>query len=1091
MDRQPEGAAAVATLFGELVELSEAERAARLRALDISAPAIARELRALLDADQANDDFFGLHTRTLDGADAPVSLSGEITANAGDVIGPYRLVREIGRGGMGTVWLAHDGRLDRHIALKFLRLPDAGDGPGATDRRRAVRSRFLVEARAAASIDHPNVAGIYDVGGAQSDRLFIAMAYCENGSLAQRLKSGALAVGEALRIAAEIAAGLAAAHRRTVIHRDVKPANVLFDAAGTARLADFGIALLPGQNVTGNGMVMGTLAYLAPEQLRGDRADHRADLWALGVTLYEMLTGRLPFEGASHAAMIYSVLHATPVPPSTLVPDLPNTVGTLLAHLLAKDPDQRPDSADLVEQALRMIALHGDRADTDIGAKALISDAEAAPQHLTPLIGRSSELGLVRRLMADARLLTLTGAGGSGKTRIASETAQRHTAGEAGGGGAERTAWVDLIPLSDESLVPAQIAAALRVPEQPGRTRIDAVAETIGTQRILLVLDNCEHVVGAAARAAETLLQRCPNLQILATSREALGIHGETTWLVPALPVLDARELFVQRAQSVLPGFTLDERNTQVVDDICRRLDGIPLAIELAAARVRILSPAQILSRLDNVFTLLTGGVRTALPRHRTLRGTMEWSHDLLVPRDRVLLRRLAVFSGGFSMSAAEAVCADPPGTRNGSDVADHLTADDILDGVSSLVDKSLVLLDAEGATLRYRLLETVRQYALERLDAVGERERHEQLHAEHFTNLIESHAPLLLGGEHVPGVMERLIPDHANLRAAIAWSVRGEPQEGGRAEIALRIAGAMFWYWYAAAGWLGTAQYGEARAFVDLALQRGAQCAPVLRGAALATSGFIALSTGEWTMAVRDTEAALALLQAHGELASAAFTQSALAAAHLMQSNLDLALSAVEEAYAVTVQMPTTVLHTFCLSWYGLIARARGDVVTARAMHERNIECALEIGHQTSISHSYAFLGGLDVLEGMYEAAAENFRCAVPIHLRLRDGWGLALDLEGLSSVAAGRGDFADAARLLGAVDALRGKIGLGIPTFEVVDRERRVRETRARLGTAYDAAYAEGQRLTPGAAARIVLQSHGAELISSIALKAVPRPG
>ncbi|MES3035513.1 MAG: protein kinase [Gemmatimonadota bacterium] len=1089
MDRQPEGASAVATLFGELVELGEAERAARLCALDASSPAVARELRALLDADDANDDFFGLHTRTLDGADAPISLSGEIVANAGDVIGPYRLLREIGRGGMGTVWLAHDGRLDRNVALKFLRLPDDGEGSGAADRRRAVRSRFLVEARAAASIDHPNVAGIYDVGGAQSDRLFIAMAYCENGSLAHRLAGGALTVGEALRIAAEIAAGLAAAHRRGVVHRDVKPANVLFDAAGTARLADFGIALLPGHSVTANGMVMGTLAYLAPEQLRGDRADHRADLWALGVTLYEMLTGRLPFEGTSHAAMMYSVLHATPVPPASLVTDLQMTVSTLLTHLLAKDPEQRPDSADLVEQALRMIALHGDRADTDIGAKALISDTEAAPQHLTPLIGRTSELGLVRRLLADTRLLTLTGAGGSGKTRIASETAERGTTAD--GGTAERVAWVDLIPLADESLVPAQIAAALRVPEIPGRTRLDAVADTIGAQRILLVLDNCEHVVSAAARAAETLLQRCPNLQILATSREALGIHGETTWLVPALPVLDARELFVQRAQSVLPGFTLDAQTTQVVDDICLRLDGIPLAIELAAARVRILSPAQILSRLDNVFSLLTGGVRTALPRHRTLRGTMEWSHELLVPRDRVLLRRLAVFSGGFSMSAAEAVCADPADSGATSDGSERLDADDILDGVSSLVDKSLVLLDADGAALRYRLLETVRQYALERLDAVGERARHEQLHAEYFMHLIEGEAPMLLGGEQMPGVMERLILDHANLRSAIAWSVRGDPHDSGRAEIALRIAGAMFWYWYAAAGWLGTAQYGEARAFVALALERGAHCAPVLRGAALAVSGFVALSTGEWAQATRDTAAAYTLLQAHGETASAAFTQAALAAAHLMQGNLDVAWDTILSAVAAAAPLPTSVLHTFCGSWHGLIARARGDVALSRAVQQRTIEHAEALAHQTSLAHTHAFLAALELDAGMIEEAAGHFRISVPIHLRLRDGWGLALDLEGLSNVAAGRGDFADAARLLGAVDALRAKIGLGIPTFEVADRERRVRETRARLGAAYDTAYAEGQKLTPGAAARLVLHAQGAELISSIAIKAVPRPG
>ncbi|HYW51616.1 MAG TPA: protein kinase, partial [Gemmatimonadaceae bacterium] len=647
MDRQPQSQPAVATLFGELVELTHTERVMRLDVLARDMPDVARELRALLDVDAVGRDFFGLHTIAPEAASRLPLHADE--SHDGDIIGPYRLLREIGRGGMGAVWLAHDGRLDRHVALKFLRLPATGSSEEAMDARRAVRSRFLIEARAAASIDHPNVASIFDVGGGNTDRLFIAMQYCAGGSLAQKIAAGAMPAAEATRIAAEIAAGLAAAHEHNVIHRDIKPANVLFDATGTARLSDFGIALLPGNDVTNSGMVMGTLAYLAPEQLRGERADHRSDLWALGVSLYEMLSGRRPFAGDSHAAVMYAVLHAPAVPITSVVPDVPPSLVALLDQLLAKSPADRPSSAAQVETMLRTASTAtGGRQEIELAARSQLSDAAAAPVHLTPLVGRARELGLVRRLLADTRLLTLTGAGGSGKTRLATETALRATADT--DGGPERTAWVDLTPLVDEALVPAQIAAALRVPELPGRSRLEAVAETVGDARILLVLDNCEHVVAAAAQAAETLLQRCPNLQILATSREALAISGETTWLVPALPEFDARELFAQRAQSVQPGFALTDDNVNDVDDICRRLDGIPLAIELAAARVRILTPQQILARLDNAFNLLTGGVRTALPRHRTLRGTMEWSHDLLVPRDRGLLRRLSVFAGGFSM---------------------------------------------------------------------------------------------------------------------------------------------------------------------------------------------------------------------------------------------------------------------------------------------------------------------------------------------------------------------------------------------------------------------------------------------------------
>ncbi|MBC7843141.1 MAG: protein kinase [Gemmatimonadaceae bacterium] len=1079
MDRQPVSQPAVATLFGELVELTHAERVMRLEVLARDMPAVARELRALLDVDAVGRDFFGLHTIAPDAA-ARVPLDTD-DLHDGDIVGPYRLLREIGRGGMGAVWLAHDGRLDRHVALKFVRLPATARTAEAIEARRAVRSRFLIEARAAASIDHPNVAGIFDVGGGNTDRLFIAMQYCAGGSLAQKLAAGAMPATEASRIAAEIAAGLAAAHARDVIHRDIKPANVLFDTAGAARLSDFGIALLPGSDITRSGMVMGTLAYLAPEQLRGERADHRSDLWALGVTLYEMLSGTRPFAGESHAAVMYAVLHAPQVPLASLVSDAPASLIALVDQLLAKSPADRPQSASQVEAMLRSArAATSTRQDIDLGARSQLSEVAAAPVHLTPLVGRARELGLVRRLLADTRLLTLTGAGGSGKTRLASETALRVTGD--GDGDHLRSAWVDLTPLVDESLVPAQIAAALRVPELPGRTRLEAVAETLGDASLLLVLDNCEHVVAAAAQAAETLLQRCANLQILATSREALAISGETTWLVPAMPEFDARELFAQRAQSVQPGFALTEENSGAVDDICRRLDGIPLAIELAAARVRIMTPEQILARLDNAFQLLTGGVRTALPRHRTLRGTMEWSHELLVPRDRVLLRRLAVFAGGFSMAAAEAICADHAADTVRVDDSPTLLADDILDGVSSLVDKSLIVLDADGVALRYRLLETVRQYALERLGEAGERYAYELSHARHFVQAMEGVAPQLLAGEHEFGVMEALIPDHDNVRAATSWSVQGESGDITRTEIALRFAGTLFWYWHSAAGWLGTAQYSEAMDFVTRALLRGADASPLLRGNALATSGFINLSAGNWERSVQDTERALELLREHGTPENAAFVQAALAASYLMLGSLDDAEAHARASYGMARTLAVPVLRTFSTSWVGLVARARGDLVAARANQEENATFSHQIGHPASISHSEAFLGSLNLDEGRIEEAAENFRVSLPIHLRLRDGWGLALDLEGLSSVAAGRGDYMDAARLQGAVDAWRERVGLGVPTFELPERQRRVLHVRSQLGDAYDVAYAEGRRLTPAEAGRRVLRRRESETFNTM---------
>src|SRR5688572_30547442 len=372
------------------------------------------------------------------------------------------------------------------------------------------------------------------------------------------------------------------------------------------------------------------------------------------------------------------------------------------------------------------------------------------PVHLTRFIGRDRELADLTRLVDTTRLVTLTGAGGSGKTRLARETALQLAEGFA------RVAWVDLAPLTDGQLLAQHIGMAMHVPERIGATPLDLLLGTIGSDRMLLVLDNCEHLVDAAAGIAESLLRACQGLTILATSRAALGVASETAWLVPPLACTEAVQLFVDRAQSTLPSFARTDGNAASLSEICRRLDGIPLAIELAAARVRVLSPEQIARRLDDAFRLLTGGSRTAMPRHRTLRATMEWSFGLLVEREQMLLRRLAAFAGSFTLDAAETVCAGGP-----------LEADDILDGVAALVDKSLVVMEAGDGVARYRLLETVRQYGLERLTEAGERDALERRHAEHFLRIVEAAAPNLVGGSNAPGILAALIAEQDNLRTA------------------------------------------------------------------------------------------------------------------------------------------------------------------------------------------------------------------------------------------------------------------------------------------------------------------------------------
>src|SRR5918998_3407526 len=341
------------------------------------------------------------------------------------------------------------------------------------------------------------------------------------------------------------------------------------------------------------------------------------------------------------------------------------------------------------------------------------------PLELSSFVGREKGLAEVERLLEHNRLLTLTGSGGCGKTRlalaVASELVEEFEDG----------VWlVELAPLVDPSLVPRAVASTLGVREQPGRSPTETLSDYLGSKKVLLVLDNCEHLIEACAELAEALLHSCPELRALATSREALGIAGEVAWPVPSLSLPDLRRLpdieslpqyesarlFLERTAAVNPTFTLTEQNAGAVAQVCYRLDGIPLAIELAAARAKVLSVEQISERLDDSFRLLAAGSRTAMPRHRTLHATMDWSHELLSREERVLFRRLSMFAGGFTLEAAESVCA-----------GEELERDEVLELLSYLVDKSLVIMREVGGETRFRLLETVRQYGREKLGEAGD----------------------------------------------------------------------------------------------------------------------------------------------------------------------------------------------------------------------------------------------------------------------------------------------------------------------------------------------------------------------------------
>jgi predicted ATPase len=360
-------------------------------------------------------------------------------------------------------------------------------------------------------------------------------------------------------------------------------------------------------------------------------------------------------------------------------------------------------------------------------------------------------MGSVREALGLNRVVTLTGAGGVGKTRLAIQVAAQ-LAGEFSDG----VWYVDLAPLTDPDLVPVAVARALGLPDQPGRSTMDTLLRFVRDRQMLVVLDNCEHLLDASAEVVVAVLGAAPGLTVIATSREPIGVAGEVSWRVPSLSIRDeAIELFTDRAHRVRPDFAVGDDNATVVAEICRRLDGVPLAIELAAARVRALSLGEILDSLHDRFRLLTGGARTAVRRQQTLRASVDWSHALLTQPERVLFRRLAVFLGGFDLSAAQAVAGH-----------DEVQRFQVLDQLALLVDKSLVVADNSGGTTRYRLLETMRQYALEKLGESGEADANRARHRDYYTAMADAPA-----GSDYEQRVEQAETEIDNLRAAFGWS--------------------------------------------------------------------------------------------------------------------------------------------------------------------------------------------------------------------------------------------------------------------------------------------------------------------------------
>ncbi|HEV8339255.1 MAG TPA: tetratricopeptide repeat protein [bacterium] len=713
------------------------------------------------------------------------------------------------------------------------------------------------------------------------------------------------------------------------------------------------------------------------------------------------------------------------------------------------------------------------------------------PVQLTSFIGRSRELAEVRRLLGVTRLLTLTGAGGAGKTRLALQAAAEIMDDYSDG------VWlVELASLSDPALVLPTIASTLGVRETIAQTLTDALADYLRTQTALIVLDNCEHLSAACAEVAETLLRKCPNLRVLATSQEVLGVPGEVAYAVPSLSLPDpdrvvggeditqfeAVRLFIDRAALSKPDFHMTAGTAPLVAQVVRRLDGIPLAIELAAARTKVMSVEQIASKLDDRFRLLTTGGRTTPPRHQTLKAAMDWSYELLTEHERMLLRRLSVFAGGWTLEAAEAVSA-----------ADGLEVEEVLDLLSRLVDRSLVLVQEPNGETRYRLLETVRQYARDRLAETGEAEQVRARHRDWFLHLAEQGEALLQGAQQAVW-FDRLEVEHDNLRAALEWCRR----ETEDPELGRRLSGALWRFWRVRGYWT------EGRGWLEAAIARGVDVHTEARAKALIGAAYLTFFQGDFERAAALAAESLGLSRELGDKRGTASCLNILGIDACRLERFDRAAALSEESLAISREtgdqfgvLDARAVQSFvaraqgdaaraaellgeivvqartlgdrwvlveALNNLGLIRREQGDYARATALLEETLVLAQELKDKAGTAFAQSNLGIVAWYQGDFERASDFFKESLTLRMELGDKRGIATSLVGLATVATGREEFERAAVLFAAADALRLSIGVPLPPFIRAKYEELLEGTRSALGEdAFTRAWAQGQALTP----------------------------
>jgi len=862
----------------------------------------------------------------------------------GQRLGNYRLLHQLGAGAFADVYLAEHLYLNTRVAIKLLHAH-----PGAVSRQ-----AFLTEARLLGQLVHPHIIRVFDFG-LQDDVPYLVMDYAPHGNLRQLYPAGSrLPLSTVLAYVRAIASALQYAHDQHIIHRDLKPENLLLGPKHEVLLSDFGLALLTSpEDALQVQSRLGTLAYMASEQIRGQPSS-ASDQYSLAVMVYEWLCGQLPFQG-SVAELTHRQLYSAPVPLWEYLPDLPPGVEQVVSQGLAKDPTQRFVDvlcfATAFEEACQVLSH------LPLAVGSFTPTAPAAlpslPAPLTPLLGRAKEIRIVRDLLLhpEVHLLTLTGPPGVGKTRLALHLGAELLQAQAFRHGIY---FVSLSAIRDPSLVLPTLAHALGLPTSSSLPLSEHLTTMLHDQQILLLLDDFEQVLPAALQLT-ALLSACPRLKLLVTSRILLHVEGEYELAVPPLALPDEQPLpavealsqvasvalFVQRAQAVRTEFRLTEDNAHTIAEICRRLDGLPLALELAAARIRLFPLTTLLARLEHRLEVLTGGRQDAPAHQRTLRDTLAWSYELLNREERAFLRRLSVFVDDCTLEAAEAICTAP------GDI--HTPA---LDLVASLLDHSLLHQHEQEAMLepRLHLLEIIREYGLEELEAYGEREPCQQAHAAYYLELAEEAEPALVGPTQAVW-REQLELMLENIVAALRFLL-----ERKQTEEALRLASALRRFWLLG-GYLS-----EGRRFLEqgLATSRGgeASVSEQVRAKALSAAGYLAFLQDSPEQAQELFAESERLHRTLGDKRSLAEALNYLGLLIHNCGEIQAATAMLDEGLLLARELDDHQVSATILQSMGVILLLRGEFTRAHALLEESLSYFEEVGHVWGSAIALYYLG-------------------------------------------------------------------------------------------------------------------------------------